>query len=1168
MMLAQTILCLLLLGSVINAEEYKVGTESASSCSNCKTLDEYLSQDDTIFDDSIFLFESGIHFLTVSHEFVNIDHLTLRADNELDPVQINILNQASLTFTGCENITLAYLHINSTGSSININKTFQFTLDHVSLAVGSLGLQFENAYNVKITDSYFNSTKHDLGNDYQTFNLTLSYIIFVLFSDPQLDEITQTEFSITNTSLVSSDMYTQTQSVFGIFIQLSQVQYVVDIKLKSLEVAVHNGINIHINANKLQYNVEIDKLISTNGLFGLLFTQTECSDDSNNTIPQVTIANSVIASCIGVGVSIEWLSLGHGKIQIINTLLKNNTGFGGTSGLGIAEYNKDSLEVCIINSTFEENKSDSQKFDINPTFRSVVSLVSIANASIVNSTVSSNEGTGLLLFESVVKFSGKTNFINNTGYDGGGMALIAGSFIILEPDAYLNFTANRAYHNGGAIHITQVVLDVSQKGIYNQSVLGNCFYRLANTTLKKYFYFERNWANVAGTVIYGGVVSSCPSSCMYPTIVEGDLFSEISTYSDQKGLSIISSNGRDVCFCTKNNRPNCNKNLILSSAIPGQAINFNLAVIGQSNNLTTGTISIYNGIKGNLLKEQTFMTADCTQVDLVITSTGEDNITLLITLSESESNFIPVPKNVSVIIEHCLPGFYLSNVTQVCECSPLVESYAQDCDSNDGTITLLGRRWLSYDNDSNCIINKDCPYNYCDLHNITVRINESDPKCDLDRSGLLCGKCPEGYSLMLGSNQCGICNDAYLTLILVFIIAGIALVIVVIAMNLTVSVGTINGLIFYANIIKIYESSFFPDEPIPLLSQFISWINLDLGIQTCFFAGMDSCTKIGLQFIFPFYIWFLIAIIIFVSHYSVKLSKAIGNNAISVLATLLLLSYTKLLRTIITIFTFTDISCQDEYGNDTFARRMWHFDPNISFWQSGCHLALFVIALAILIVLVVPYTLFLLLFPLLELIRSRQPICTKLYLKLKPFFDAYAGPHNDYFRFWPGLLLVVRVLLALLVALTATTDFSISLSFLIGILTLIIVVLIFCNIYKKPIHSNIDICFLLCLVVIVYITLGSMSEIDPIFEIEQANIGLIVVLSVSLLICLVIIGYYHAYLVVFRWFKKKCCSFKTKKLEGNLSEDIEDEVAETFTQKAPVSTTYVSLREPLLESIT
>ena len=96
---------------------------------------------------------------------------------------------------------------------------------------------------------------------------------------------------------------------------------------------------------------------------------------------------------------------------------------------------------------------------------------------------------------------------------------------------------------------------------------------------------------------------------------------------------------------------------------------------------------------------------------------------------------------------------------------------------------------------------------------------------------------------MLGSNQCGQCTHNYIVLIIPFAVAGIALVAFIIALKLTVSVCTMNGLIFYSNVVKIFESIFFLNGPVKLLSQFISWLNLDLGIETCFFDGMGSCSK-------------------------------------------------------------------------------------------------------------------------------------------------------------------------------------------------------------------------------------------------------------------------------------------------------------------------------------
>ena len=118
-------------------------------------------------------------------------------------------------------------------------------------------------------------------------------------------------------------------------------------------------------------------------------------------------------------------------------------------------------------------------------------------------------------------------------------------------------------------------------------------------------------------------------------------------------------------------------------------------------------------------------------------------------------------------------------------------------------------------------------------------------------------------------------------------------------LRLTVSARTINGLIFYANIIQTSRSFFFPEGATNVLTVFIAWLNLDLGIETCFYDGMTTCAYAWLQFLFPFYVWFLVGLIIVVTHYSSKLTKVFGKNPVAALATLFLLSYSKILGTII-----------------------------------------------------------------------------------------------------------------------------------------------------------------------------------------------------------------------------------------------------------------------------
>ena len=66
--------------------------------------------------------------------------------------------------------------------------------------------------------------------------------------------------------------------------------------------------------------------------------------------------------------------------------------------------------------------------------------------------------------------------------------------------------------------------------------------------------------------------------------------------------------------------------------------------------------------------------------------------------------------------------------------------------------------------------------------------------------------------------------------------------------KMTVSSGTINGLIFYASILSFsglldyHACTLHPVIRVPL-----SWINLDFGIEACFYSGMDVYQKSWLQ---------------------------------------------------------------------------------------------------------------------------------------------------------------------------------------------------------------------------------------------------------------------------------------------------------------------------------
>ena len=387
------------------------------------------------------------------------------------------------------------------------------------------------------------------------------------------------------------------------------------------------------------------------------------------------------------------------------------------------------------------------------------------------------------------------------------------------------------------------------------------------------------------------------------------------------------------------------------------------------------------------------------------------------------------PVYINISFRSCPPGFSLSkNRPFRCDCNHLMKQLpGVKCHIQDQTISRSGLVWISTDGNETMAAS-NCPYNYCNREEVNISLEDPDSQCNFNHSGTLCGGCQPGLSLALGTNQCLHCPNTHLALLLPFALAGGVLVCFIKVIDLTISQGTLNGLIFYANVVKANEYLLYNEKQTDPLAVFIAWLNLDLGIETCFFNGLTAYGKTWLQFVFPLYIWSIAGLIIILAKYSDRVAKVMGNSSVPVLATLFLLSYAKLFRTIITALSFTRLSTT--HGS----KAVWSADGNLDYLGPE-HAPLFVVAAATLLFLWLPYTLLLFLGQWLH--RCNCRLITRLMMKIKPFLDAHYGPLKGNHRYWFGALLLVRAVILLISALIPanranTTVFSIALSALVS----------------------------------------------------------------------------------------------------------------------------------------
>ena len=241
--------------------------------------------------------------------------------------------------------------------------------------------------------------------------------------------------------------------------------------------------------------------------------------------------------------------------------------------------------------------------------------------------------------------------------------------------------------------------------------------------------------------------------------------------------------------------------------------------------------------------------------------------------------------------------------------------------------------------------------------------------------------------------------------LIVGLIFGILLVALILALDLTVAVGTMNGLIFYANIVQAHNRIFLPFERQNFFTVFIRLLNTELSFDQCYFSGMDAYAKVWMKLLSPAYFITLVIIITIGSKCSSKCSALLGRrNPVATLATLILLSYTFIFRSIIDIFMGAIV----DYPDGSY-QIVWQPDASVRYFQ-GKHIPLFLLA-TILVVAGLVYTIILFSWQWLLRVPNTRLLRWVRNTKLNSFMDAYHAPYQPKYRYWTGLLLFVRIVI-------------------------------------------------------------------------------------------------------------------------------------------------------------
>ena len=652
--------------------------------------------------------------------------------------------------------------------------------------------------------------------------------------------------------------------------------------------------------------------------------------------------------------------------------------------------------------------------------------------------------TGPVLYAEVsnVIFTGKIEFSNNiasTWTSGAAIFMRGESKIWFQEPLNLTFCNNSALEGGAIYSISrfaeyctfQFISENSK--VYNESNIGEI---AINVT------FSYNKARSAGNSIYVSPLYHCstrlsPILQVDPHTVYDTIFHFVDNYTN--GLLEISSRPVRVCICrgdptnTSREALYCDHAPFEIDTYPGKTFNLSIVPVDESYK------RVYSLVYNNLhVRESDVSDMDESDFDWhlgygedIVQLQGYNCTNLMYTVFSSKLarkgmlSIYPSGSTTGLIVNvnlnKCPPGFEIIKDRGLCDCVEVLLSKGVRCSISNGTVTRPGTSWIGIaENFTNYNLtnssmpeiiigySQHCPTRYCNETASTVNVSDPSSLCIYERTGVMCGKCKHNLSIAVGGPECLSCNNWWLLTIPLYTLLGVAIVVLLLILQLTVTQGTINGLIFYATLLNVDTYTLLTGYKGAEWSVIIlSFLNFELGFPVCLYDGLTEIDKALLSIVFPIYILLLAVGFVYVSRYSYRFASWTSRSAIPVLATLIYITYYKLLRFSVNGLTYGIIQLQYPPGQ---TKHVWYYDGSIHYLHDWKHLLLFFMVLVVICVFILPYGV------LLTGIRFFNRF--RIINKFKPLIDAYCAPYKDRYRFWFGarlwVLVVTYVLFAIL----------------------------------------------------------------------------------------------------------------------------------------------------------
>ncbi|XP_032238975.2 uncharacterized protein LOC116618902 [Nematostella vectensis] len=619
-----------------------------------------------------------------------------------------------------------------------------------------------------------------------------------------------------------------------------------------------------------------------------------------------------------------------------------------------------------------------------------------------------NSNTAILLDNAALKVYGRTNFSNNRGINGGAIALYGQSRIITTHESYLQFENNTAKKKGGALYV-----QAPGPGIVafktRQLRRHNCFLGYENDAKqevsinhveewKTRLEFLNNNAQLylGGDAIYATSLQACfraNESRMSNTAFE---WKGVVSFTGQTAEEIST----DPVYIDINRQE--------WSVAPSEVFDATVILLDEKGNKVYGTIQIDISTDSQVsldLPSKLFVV----DVDVNTQESKLRNLKLKgIELSEFQIHISSLAgdiiQSVKTQLKKCNPGFKQkakNSSTCVCANSDGPSKWTEGiylCNGDGKTLYLKTGYWGGDVNDT--FITLPCPPGYCNNHN---QYSISSDYYTYDRSTmcgdnrdpgiLLCGECKKNYSIIIGDEKCAPESDCNLLWwqILLFIIVIPTLVLIVLKVNINLFTSYLNSWLFFYQVLDILLNK--GGKLGPVITVIIKLANLQIpGIGTCLFKCFNNMKKLGLNYLIPGYVLFILLIIMAVSKHRLCRNCYVNRNVFRAFCTLIVLCYTSI----------TTISFHIIYVKQIPSGWVFYMDGKIELTKNCPAYIIVLFTLAILLILT-----FVFVFPVVLVFRS------KFLSFLDPFVDIFQDCYHQNLVFFAAYFFVCRIALIL-----------------------------------------------------------------------------------------------------------------------------------------------------------